>query len=47
MIKIKHFINNNFIIEDELKQKYESVFFYKTNIIKRLVSIIKKIVKNN
>ena len=42
--KIKYYVNNSFIISQDLKQKYESVFFYKHHIIERLVEIINNIV---
>ena len=44
--KIKYYINNNFSINSYLKQKYESVFFLKTNIFKRLEEIINNILIN-
>ena len=43
--KTIYYINNNFKINQELKQKYESVFFYKTNIIEKIIEIINNIVK--
>ena len=44
--KIIYYINNGFIIDYELRKKYESVFFLKVNIIKRIVEIINNIVKS-
>ena len=45
--KIQNYIINDFNIEDELKKKYESVFYYKTNITERIVQIINNITNNN
>ena len=45
--KIQNYTINDFNIEDELKKKYESVFYYKTNITERIVQIINNITNNN
>jgi CDP-glycerol glycerophosphotransferase (TagB/SpsB family) len=45
--KIKYYINRNFTIENKLKNKYESVFFIKRDIITKLVKIINNITKKN
>ena len=42
--KIMHFIDNDFKISQELKRKYESVFYYKYNITKRISEIINQII---
>ena len=42
--KINFYIKNNFDIGNELKRNYDSVFFIKTNIIKKVVDIIKQII---
>ena len=47
IVKIKNYTINDFNIEDELKKKYESVFYYKTNITERIVKIINNIINNN
>lgn len=45
--KIQNYTINDFNIEVELKKKYESVFYYKTNITERIVQIINNITNNN
>ena len=45
--KMKYYINQSFLIENELKKDYESVFYIKSNIIKKIVEIINHIVKEN
>lgn len=45
--KIKYYINNNFNIGNKLKKKYQSLFYYKKNITKRIVEIIDKIITKN
>ena len=45
--KIKEYVNKNFEIDDDLKKKYESIFYYKYNIIKRVVDIINGIIEKN
>ena len=40
--KIKYFVDKKFVIDKELKVKYNSVFFYKKNIRKRILKIVKK-----
>ena len=42
---IKYYVNNSFEISNDLKQKYESIFFYKINITEKLVEIIDSIIK--
>lgn len=44
--KIKYYTDRKFNIEKDLKKKYESLFFYKKNIRKRIVQIINKIIEN-
>ena len=44
--KIKYYINRNFKIDNDLKKKYESVFFYKDNIRERIVKIVDDIINN-
>ena len=43
--KIKYYINNKFIIDNELKSNYESLFYYKKNITQRIVNIIHEIIE--
>ena len=43
--KIKYYVNNSFMISKDLKQKYESVFFYKNHIIEKIIKIIDNITK--
>ena len=38
--KLKDYVINDFKLKDELKKKYNSMFFYKTNITERIVQII-------
>ena len=45
--KIKYYIDNNFQISKELKRKYESIFYYRHNITKRIYQRINKIIKGN
>lgn len=45
--RIQNYTINNFNIENELKKKYESVFYYKANITERIVKIINNITNNN
>ena len=45
--RIKNYTINDFNIENELKKKYESVFYYKANITERIVQIINNITNNN
>ena len=42
--KVVYFIYNNFTIDDEIKQKYESIFFIKKNIISKIIEIINNII---
>ena len=41
--KIKDYVIHDFKLKDELKKKYNSMFFYKTNITERIVHIINNI----
>ena len=41
--KVKDYCIHDFILEDRLKKKYESMFYYKTNITERIVQIINNI----
>ena len=43
--KIKYYIKNDFKISKKLKKKYDSVFYYKHNISKRIFEIIKLIIQ--
>ena len=42
--KIKEYVSKNFEIDDDLKKKYESIFYYKSDIIKRIINIINGII---
>ena len=41
--KIKYYVENNFELEDNVKEKYESFFYTKTNIREKLTNEIEKI----
>ena len=43
--KIKYYANRNFELEDKLKKKYESIFYYKKNITEKIFNIINNIIK--
>ena len=43
--KIKYYIKREFKLEDYLKVKYESLFYYKNNITQRISNIIEDIIK--
>jgi len=43
--KIKYYVKKSFFISNDLKQKYESIFYMKKNIIPKIISIINNIVK--
>ena len=43
--KIKFHVNNSLIIDKELKNKYDSKFFVKWNIINKTIEIINNILK--
>jgi CDP-glycerol glycerophosphotransferase (TagB/SpsB family) len=45
--KIEYYIKNKFDIGEEMKKNYNSVFFYKNNIRKRIVEIVNNIINNN
>ena len=42
--RIKYYANNDFNISDDLKQKYESFFYYKNNITEKILDIINEII---
>ena len=42
--KVKYYVNNAFVISNDLREKYESVFIMKKNIIPKLIEIINNIV---
>ena len=44
--KINFYIKRKFDIGEKMKQNYNSVFFYKNNIRKRIVEIVNKIINN-
>ena len=41
--KIKYYVDRNFVLDDELKDKYDNMFFCKANITLTIVNIINKI----
>lgn len=43
--KIKYYSNNNFSIGKSLRQKYESLFYFKRKIISKIIDIINNIIK--
>ena len=43
--RLLYYLSRNFTIEDELKEKYESIFYYKENITQRVVEIINSIIE--
>ena len=43
--KVKYYIKRGFKIEDDLKETYENVFYYKKNITQRIVDIIDEIIQ--
>ena len=45
--RIKYYINRGFKIEKELKNNYESLFYYKNNITEKIIDIINEIIKKN
>ena len=45
--RLKNYTINNFILENELKKNYESIFYYKTNITQRIIQIINNLTNNN
>ena len=45
--KIIYYVERKFRIEDKLKKEYENVFYYKKNIIQRIVGIINNIITKN
>lgn len=42
--RIKYYANNGFNINDDLKRKYESFFYYKNNITEKIINIINEII---
>ena len=42
--KIKDYVNHDFKLKSGLKKKYKSMFYYRTNITKRIIHIINKII---
>ena len=44
--KINYYIKRKFDIGEKMKQNYNSVFFYKNNIRKRIAEIVNKIINN-
>ena len=44
--KIKFYVNNSFIIDNELHNNYDSIFFIKLNIINKTIEIINNILKS-
>ena len=45
--KIKYYTERKFKLEDDLKKKYEHLFYYKNNITQRITNIIEDIIKKN
>lgn len=45
--KIKYYINRGFKIEKDLKNNYESMFYYKNNITEKIIDIINEIIKKD
>ena len=45
--KIKYYVKRNFKLENDLKQKYDNVFYFKNNLTQRVVDVIDKIIQNN
>ena len=43
--KIKYYIDKKFVIDKNMKKKYDSVFFIKKNIISTIVKIINNIIQ--
>ena len=43
--KIKFYVNNSFVIDNELKNNYDSIFMIKSNIINKTIEIINNILK--
>ena len=41
--KVKYYVGNNFTLENELKKKYESLFFCKRNIFENLEKVFNNI----
>ena len=42
--KIKYYVNNNFTLEENLKNKYESLFYLKRNILENLEKVFDRII---
>ena len=45
--KIKYYVNRNFMLEEGLKIKYKTLFYYKSNITQKVVEVINNIIKKN
>ncbi len=43
--RIKYYIDRGFKIDNELKNNYESLFYYKNNITEKIIDIINEIIK--
>jgi len=43
--KIKFYVNNSFVIDNELKNNYDSIFMIKSNIINKTIEIINNILR--
>ena len=43
--RIKYYINRGFKIEKDLKNNYESLFYYKNNITEKIIDVINEIIK--
>ena len=43
--RIKYYIDRGFRIDNELKNNYESLFYYKNNITEKIIDIINEIIK--
>ena len=44
--KIKYYVNRNFILESGLSEKYNTMFYTKTNITPKIIKIINNLIKN-
>ena len=43
--KMKYYVENNFTLEDKLRKKFKSLFYYKKNILENLENIFDQIIK--
>ena len=41
--KMKYYVENNFTLEDNLRKKYESLFYYKKNILENLEKVFDQV----